>query len=262
MASDGPMSIDAHIDETLTAAPPNADDAWRERELAILSELAEAGLEIAQALKGRIVEAAASAEPDNATACADLTRAFDRASRAVRMAIALRRRLLKDAAAGAPDPRSAAREARTERVGRVRRIVKRITKENFGAGRLYDALDTPICERLTDPDIMGELTDRPIGAVVAEICEVFGLKPSWLERAQEAWAQAEIAGRPPGSPYAAWPDLPPEEPYIPLKDPEDDDEGDEDCDPDDENFEDDDPDDPEGEDGRGDPGGSDPRSPT
>jgi hypothetical protein len=256
MASDGDMSTDTVI----TAPAPSADDAWRERELAILSELAEAGLEIAQALKGRIVEAA-SAEPDNATACADLTRAFDRASRATRMAIALRRRLLKDAA-GASGPRPAPPEARSERVGRVRRIVRRITRENYDESLLGEAVDRHVCERLTDPDIMGELTDRPIGAVVAEICEVFGLKPSWLERAQEAWAQAEIAGRPPGSPYAAWPDLPPEEPYIPLKDPEDDDEGDEDCDPDDENFEDDDPDDPEGEDGRGDPGGSDPRSPT
>jgi hypothetical protein len=257
MASDGDMSIDAHIDETLTAAPPSADDAWRERELAILSELAEAGLEIVQALKGRIVEAA-SAEPDNATACADLTRAFDRASRATRMAIALRRRLLKDAAA-ASAPRPAAREARSERVGRVRRIVRRITRENYDESLLGEAVDRHVCERLADPDIMGELTDRPIGAVVAEICEVFGLKPSWLERAQEAWAQAEIAERPEGSPYADWPDLPPEEPYIPLEDPEDDDEGDEDWDPDDEDFEDDDdPEDP-GEEDRHDPGGRAPR---
>jgi hypothetical protein len=230
------MAIDTVITST-APAPSAADDAWRERELAILSELAEAGLEIAQALKGRIVEAA-SAEPDNAGACADLTRAFDRASRATRMAIALRRRLVKDAAGG-PGPRPAAREARSERVGRVRRIVRRITRENYDESLLGEAVDRHVCERLADPDIMGELTDRPIGAVVAEICEVFGLKPSWLERAQEAWAQAEIAERPEGSPYAAWPDLPPEEPYIPLEDPEDDD------DPDDNDFEDDPDDEPD-----------------
>jgi hypothetical protein len=121
----------------------------------------------------------------------------------------------------------------------VRRIVRRITRENYDESLLGEAVDRHVCERLADPDIMGELTDRPIGAVVAEICEVFGLKPSWLERAQEAWAQAEIAERPEGSPYAAWPDLPPEEPYIPLEDPEDDD------DPDDNDFEDDPDDEPD-----------------
>ena len=203
----------------ITAPPPppsgataldNAD-AWKERQLAILSELAEAGLEIAQALKARIVETAALApDADSARACADLTRAFDRASRAVRMAIALRERLVKDAAPGAQAARTAAEAARSERAGRVRRIVGRVAKGHFKDAAVCELLDRHVRERLFDADISGDLADLPIGALVAQICSDLGLAPRWLELAEEAWAQAEIAERPADSPYAAWPDLPPE----------------------------------------------------
>jgi hypothetical protein len=204
------MSVDADIPETAPEAP--AADAWSDRKLAILSELAEAGLEIALALKDRIVETAAL-EPDagNAKACADLTRAFDRTSRAVRLSIALRDKLLKDAAAvpAKPDP---AHETRNQRAERVRRIVRRVVKAEFKHGPLLDALDRHVSERLYDTDITGDLSNRSIGELVARICADLGLMPRWRDFAEEAWAQAEIAERPPGSPYAAWPDLPPDEP--------------------------------------------------
>ncbi|MDB5429562.1 MAG: hypothetical protein JWP35_678 [Caulobacter sp.] len=210
---------------------PAPDDAgaWGERRLAILAELAEAGLEIALALKTRIVETAAL-EPDaeSARACADLGRAFDRASRAVRMSIALRERLLKDAAGGAQATRAAADNARTERAVRVRRIVGRITKDVWKDSPLCERLDKVVRERLFDPDISGDLEGRPIGALVAQICFDLGLPADWLERAGEAWAQAEITERPAGSPYAAWPDLPPEDPD--LEDPDDDFDDDDDWD--------------------------------
>ena len=194
--------------------------AWSERRLAILSELAEAGLEIALALKTRIVEtAAAEPDPASARACADLAQAFDRASRAVRMSLALRERLLKDGAFGKAAARTAAPEARAQRAERVQRIVGRVVKAGYKEGPLRDILERQARERLFDPDITGELLDRPIGELVARICADLGLSPDWLALAREAWAQAEITERPAGSPYAAWPDLPPEDP-----DPEDPDE--------------------------------------
>ncbi|MDB5429227.1 MAG: hypothetical protein JWP35_343 [Caulobacter sp.] len=193
------------------ATAPDDGDAWGERRLAILAELAEAGLEIALALKTRMVATAAlEPDPESARACADLGRAFDRASRAVRMAIALRERLLKDAAPGAQAMRGAAHEARTERAGRVRRIVGRIAKGVWKDSPMCEALDKVVREQLFDPDISGELADRPIGALVAQICFDLGLPADWRALAEEAWAQAEITERPSGSPYAAWPDLPPE----------------------------------------------------
>ena len=226
-----PVGPDITPLEPIPGGPPvDGADAWRERQLAILSELAEAGLEIALALKTRIVETAALApDPASASACADLARAFDRASRAVRMSIALRDRLVKDAAPGRQAARAAADNARTERAGRVRRIVGRITQGVWKDSLMCELLDKQVRERLFDPDISGELLDRPIGALVAQICADLGLGPDWRALAEEAWAQAEITERPTGSPYAAWPDLPPDAPDLDDFDPDSDDdfEGDE-----------------------------------
>jgi hypothetical protein len=243
------MVVDADIPKTAPDTP-DAAAARRARQLAILDDLAEAGREIALALKGRIVETAAP-EPDPASAAeyADLTRAFDRASRATRMAIALSRKLEKDEPLPGEAPPTPPRETRAERAGRVRRIMRRVTRLAFKDGLALDALDRHVSERLFDPDITGELQGRPIGAIVAEICDHFGLPPCWTDFAGEAWARAEIAERPEGSPYAAWPDLPPEPPppegfgpwdpafWEPDEDLEDDDPGD-----------DDDPEDPGGDD--------------
>ena len=230
--------------DTLAPTPGGSvgADAWNERQLAILSELAEAGLEIALALKARIV-ATAAAEPDaeSAGACADLARAFDRASRAVRMSIALRQRVLKEAAGVAQATRAAARFARDERAGRVRRIVGRIAKDVWKDSPLCERLDKVVREQLFDPDITGELEGRPIGALVAQICFDLGLSADWRALAQEAWAQAEITERPPGSPYVAWPDLPPA-----LQDLDPDDDGP--WDPDDDFEDETEPDDPKGSD--------------
>ena len=227
--------------DTPTPALPPGAGARLERQLAILSELAEAGLEIALALKTRIVETAALAEPDpeSARACADLGRTFDRASRAVRMAIALQGRVAKEGAAGIQVAQTAPQETRTQRADRVRRIVGRVIKDGHSHAVARETLGNQARERLYDADITGDLAGRPIGALVAQICDDLGLAPRWTVMAQEAWAQDEITERPPGSPYAAWPDLP-DEP-----------------DPDDPDFWDDD-DDLEGEDEPDDPGGSGP----
>jgi hypothetical protein len=242
------MSPGADITHTQTPPPiRGADDAaaaWRGRQLAILSELAEAGLEIALALKTRIVGTAAlEPDADSARACADLARAFDRTSRAVRMSIALRERVLKEAAAGGQAARSAGDDARTHRAERARRIVGRIANARHTDRYARQAFDSQARERLYDRDITGDLEGRPIGALVAQICADLGLAPRWTAMAQEAWAQEEITERPPGSPYAAWPDLAPDEP-----DPEDPEAWDDD------DFEDEE----DREAGQDDPGGGDP----
>jgi hypothetical protein len=239
------MAIETVI--TSTAPAPCADDAWRERELAILSELAEAGLEIAQALKGRIVEAATEPDADNARACADLTRAFDRASRATRMAIALRRRLAKDEPLPGQMARAREREARNDQGYRALRIVRRMARARSYPSLVYEAMDREARERLFDPDISGEILGRPLGALVAQICKDLDLDPLWHGFAHEPWAQAEITQRPQGSPYAAWPDLPPD---APDPDPDDEDWDPEDDDLEDECPEDDDDPDLGGEDAR------------
>jgi hypothetical protein len=222
------MSIGPDITEPATPTPPpgapaDGAAARRERQLDILSDLAEAGREIAMALKGRIVDTAA-ADPDPASAVeyADLARAFDRVSRATRMAIALSRRLEQDEPLGGLSARTQAREARDQQAGRVLRIVRRVAQARGHHSLVREAMERQARERLFDPDITGELLGRPIGALVAQICADLGLPVPWLALAEEAWAQAEITERPPGSPYAAWPDLPPDPPVLEgLEDPED-----------------------------------------
>jgi hypothetical protein len=251
----GPATTDA---QTVAPTPPSGETvaaAWDERRLQLLSDLAEAGVEIALALKDRIIETAgADPEPASAGDCADLTRAFDRASRAARMAIALRDRLAKDEPLPGQLARAREREARNDHGRRALRIVRRMDRARSYPSVVYEAMDREARERLFDPDISGEILGRPLGALVAQICKDLDLDPLWHGFAHEPWAQAEIARRPHGSPYAAWPDLPPDAP-DPDPDDEDEDWEDEDWDPD-EDLENDD------EDGAGDepddPGGGDP----
>jgi hypothetical protein len=247
------MSIGPDITDATPEAPVDGAAAWAERRLRLLSDLAEAGVEIALALKDRIIEtAAADPEPASAGDCADLTRAFDRASRAARMAIALRDRLAKDEPLPGQLARAREREARNDHGRRALRIMRRMARARSYPSVVYEAMDREARERLFDPDISGEILGRPLGALVAQICADLDLDPLWHGFAHEPWAQAEIAQRPQGSPYAAWPDLPPDAP-----DPDPDDEDDEDWDPDDD-FEGDDDPDLDGEDERHDPGGNGP----
>jgi len=242
------MFADADIPEAAPETP--AADAWAERKLAILSELAEAGLAIALALKGRIIETTTLApEPAAVGEYADLARAFDRVSRAVRLSIFLRDKLMKDAPPP-PARRDPAPETRAQRADRVRRIVGRVIKVNYPGDLVRMTLDQHVAERLYDRDITGDLEGQSVGALVARICADLGLPPRWRYLAEEAWAQAEIIERPEGSPYAAWPDLPPDEPWPAQLDPDDPRYVGPDPDEDDEDF--------EGDDEWDDPGGGGP----
>ena len=238
LSFDRPMSAGPDITETAPETP-DADAARHARQQAILDELAEAGLEIALMLKARIAETAAP-DPNTASATeyADLTRAFDRASRATRMAIALSRQLAKDGPAGVRNPRAAAREARDHQAGRALSIVRRMALTAHIHPESRELVDRHARERLFDRDITGDILSRPMGELVAQLCADLGVPPHWRAMAEEAWAQEEIAERPPGSPYAAWPDLPPDPDPEDLwgddlweDDEDDDEEGDEPDDP-------------------------------
>ncbi|MDE2292759.1 MAG: hypothetical protein KGL53_11815, partial [Elusimicrobia bacterium] len=56
-------------------------------------------------------------------------------------------------------------------------------------------------ERLDNDDIYGLVAARPVGELVAMICQDLGLEPNWEHLAAEAWAQAEIESRAKGSPF-------------------------------------------------------------
>ena len=59
-------------------------------------------------------------------------------------------------------------------------------------------------ERLDNDDIYGLVATRPLGELVAMICDDLGLQPDWNHLAAEAWAQAEIESGAQGSPFVDW----------------------------------------------------------
>jgi hypothetical protein len=183
------------------SAPPSA-----ERRLRMLDRLAEAGLEIALAIERRVKEA----EP--AQPIAELNSAamaYARAARAVRLAVLLQEQLVQ----GAVDPlqasQAAARQAealyRKAQVDRTVRIVQRVARDHCGhQGFALGAYAGEARERLDNDDIYGLVATRPVGELVAMICEDLGLQPNWDHLAAEAWAQAEIESGSEGSPFAGY----------------------------------------------------------
>ena len=173
-----------------------------ERRLQRLDRLAEAGLEVIEALTAQ----ARGSGPK--VVDGDVALAFSRVSRAVRMAVLLQHELAQAAAdppmispMASPDAALEA-ERKTAHIGRVGRIVARVAMDHCGkkperaADYAYAAR-----ERLDDDDIYSLVATRPVGELVAMICRDFGLQPDWDALAQEAWAQAEIESGAAGSPF-------------------------------------------------------------
>ena len=200
-----------------TAECPETADGWERalamRQLQVLGELAEQGLEI-----GRVIEARAkAAQPGDGVDLNALAMAHARVARAVRMGILLQSRLIADMQAFEEHAarKAAARAAAQARrdpdyvhKARVEGIVERVAKAEFGDDEdEIDRLAAEASERLDDDDIYGEVLNRPIGELVALICRDLGLRPDWARLAEEAWAREEIESGAAGSPFARPPPL-------------------------------------------------------
>jgi hypothetical protein len=203
----------------MTAPPPPAatttpaDDprALIVRQLQVLGELAELGLELARAIaRPAIAETAPPEAPPESPAApqavkGDVCLAFARAARAVRLTIALQSRLIADLRA-LDEVLERHRKAgpiiaTTERKQCVRRIVQRVIDAEIGDADEYHRLAAEARERLESDEIYGDVLTRPVGELVAMICRDLGLSPDWPGLAQEAWAQDEIASGQVGSPF-------------------------------------------------------------
>jgi hypothetical protein len=188
--------------DTLTPETKSADDrSWArplfEREIAMLGELAEAGLEVALAIKDQAMAAA-----QNGGNVAAFASAYARAARAVRMTILLQSKLIKqlqdwerDTLSRATDDQEGDRKARVERDHAEAEEVEWLVGDG--------------AERLDRDDIYGLVQSRPVSELVAMICKDLGLDPDWPKLAEEAWARAEMAGGDVGWPMAGWTDRSP-----------------------------------------------------
>jgi hypothetical protein len=172
----------------------------RARQLAMLHELAEIGMQMARAVRD---EALARAEDEDVAPArpspfggGDLGLVYARIARAVRQTLALETRV----AEGIEKVRieharahvAAVRTAFDERQHEVRDYVadaieaeaaERGTPEK-DVERLLDDLD----ERLDDGDYDEALADAPIGDLVARICADLGVTPDWSLWEGKDWA--------------------------------------------------------------------------
>ena len=185
------MSPAAPSHAAVDAAPAELSPAERravaralaEGQMAMLTELAEIGMEIARAA-GRLAVAAPEGEGRSGGATAhdrcDPGLTFARAARAVRTTIAVQARLSKDLEALDKAEASDRTNREYARKNRIHRLVKdAIAAEPDADECEFKQLSWAAWERLTDPDEYGDLMDRPVGEVVASICRDLGVSVDW-----------------------------------------------------------------------------------
>jgi hypothetical protein len=156
-----------------------------EQQLEALGELVGIGLKIA-----RGIERAVDGEGDQAPSLADFNAAamaYARVARAVRQTVMLQLRL--------QEARSAAAARAGDLKARVASIVRSAIEDAHGEGAEVERLVAEAAERLEQERFDEGLT-RPVGEIVAGICQDLGLQPDWrgLARdiaAAEAFARGE-----------------------------------------------------------------------
>ncbi|HVY33958.1 MAG TPA: hypothetical protein VG960_06010 [Caulobacteraceae bacterium] len=195
---------------TTTNAPaPDLARALLERQLWVLGQLAEGGLEIARAIERR---ATSDESPDAVLDAAPM--AYARVSRAVRMTILLQSKLIADLQTlevkGAQAAANANSLLGTQRVGlecdqkdRIGRIIARIAGADGADEDEVERLAEEAAERLDQDDLYGDVLTRPVSELVAQICKDLGLEPNWPQLAEEAWAKADLNTGVAAAPLAA-----------------------------------------------------------
>ena len=208
------MSDPATLPALPTLAPPDEahwSHAFALRQLQLLGELAELGLDVARAVERQAGDMHSCVSPDPRPALAfqgDPALAYARVSRAVRLTLMLQAKLI-DAMKAAETADAAARtqpdrfSPEYQRKARVERIVERLAEaEHPDAEDQVTDLLAEAAERLDDEDLYGDLLDRPMSELVARICQDLGLAPDWAGLAQELWAVKEVESGQPGWPLA------------------------------------------------------------
>jgi hypothetical protein len=192
--------------------PSDEGDWMRElvlRQLQMLGQLAEIGLEIAGA-----VERQAGGRASVPALSGDAALAYARVTRSVRQTMLLQSKLIEglkaqDQVEGEARAKAEAEAVRStpeyQRRVRVERIVGRllVAEHPDGDDAEIDDLIMEAGERLDDEDLYGDLMERPVSELVARICRDLGLEPRWAELVQELWAQKEIETGAPGEPLKA-----------------------------------------------------------
>jgi hypothetical protein len=188
------------------------------RHVRMLQELAEIAMTMARAVgrQGAAAPEAASEPAAESAGTANPGVVLTRLARCVRQTVALEARLTADyrawvaksaaeraAALAERAERAAAAEARRRerKKTQVERAAKTIIQ---GATRPVDYHDVlrEVKEWLWDSDDDADFADRPIGEIIARICEDLYIPFDLGHWENEIWAQEEMRTKPPGSPFA------------------------------------------------------------
>ncbi len=144
----------------------------RDRE--ILETLTELALEVATALKARIVTEAAAGNAENADR---LSLAFTRVARSIRQTLAFKAKLA-DISAKAVEKRHAKEREQAIETSRLRVKKHQVARDvalMVEATSEPESLLTDLHERLMDPDIEDELLTIRVGDVIIGLCDELGI---------------------------------------------------------------------------------------
>jgi hypothetical protein len=174
------------------ADPQDRMRALLEKQLGVLDQMVDAGLQIVLALQ--------PTGPDDAA----IGLSYHRVTRAVRLTQAMQKQVLSDIIAldqpAAPQADKPAPNPAASRRNRVRAVVERVILAEQGGGREFERL-SKIAERLLeDEDFCEDVLDLPMSELIDRVCHDLGLSPEWLRLAEEAWARREVETGPVGAP--------------------------------------------------------------
>ena len=203
-----------HSDPNIEAEQDEPDAqvaALRVRQVAMLQELAEIGMQISRAVRDealiRVERAKADAPASSARSPfgADLGLVYSRIARAVQQTLALQTRVVEGIAAakaelGRARQATIQREA-TDREDEIRDYVAQAIEaeaiergdSEAQIGRLLDHLD----ERLDAGAYDDDLADGPIGDLIERICKDLGVTVDWHLFTAEPWYEEYEASLPP-----------------------------------------------------------------
>jgi hypothetical protein len=222
--------------EPAGAPAPSAADRARalaEEQQAVLRRLVEIGMTIAEAVQRRAVAEAEIQAGENGPELLPRKRdpiiAYSRLTRSLRLTQAMQTRiddrlaaLEKDEARSRKiekeEAEAAVAQARkdilTERRGRVWKVVEPIARERITESLAEEGEDEDdedewrlsdyrlACHTLLrDEDVVGDILEIPLGALVERVCKDMDLAPDWNALASQAWAMAEARTGDPRSPF-------------------------------------------------------------
>jgi hypothetical protein len=191
---------------TLEYDPADSREAALQRRLALLDQLAEAGLRLALTIEAEAAQAAAAGQP----VPSDAAMAFSRAARAVRLTVLLQAKLEEEPQArasgagadgaedGSPGEAAAPPDlyvpAEVRRGRQVLGIVRGVAEAAGRDAETVERLAAEAGERMRRDDIYYLVRTKPFGELVTFICKELGLDPDWDRLVKEAWEKAEEAG--------------------------------------------------------------------